>query len=139
MNYKRAVYFALFLYVVFLVLIMGMQALTGSFVMGLREYIGMWILSIPVVLVLAKWYFKLDAPTTKKGFMLGIIALVVGAILDLLIIGISAPRVGMTFSEMYKIFYTDWRFYVAVVEILALCTFAGFEFDGTYTKKPRVI
>ena len=135
MNYKRAVSFALVLYAIFLSLGMATQAVNGTFVMGLKQYIFWWIVSIPIVLVLAKWYFKLDAPTTKKGFMLGIIALVVGAILDLLVIGISAPRVGMTFSEMYKIFYTDWRFYVGVIEILALCTFAGFEFDATYTKK----
>lgn len=135
MNYKRALSFALILYVVFFVLMMGAQTATGSFVFGLKEYIGMWVITIPIVLILAKWYFKLDAPTTKKGFMLGIIALIVGAILDVLIIGISAPRFGMTFSEMYNIFYTDWKFYVAVIEILALCTFAGFEFDATYTKK----
>ncbi len=103
--------------------------------MGLKEYIGMWIVSVPIVLVLAKWYFKMEAPTTKKGFMLGVIALVIGAILDVVVLSILAPRLETTFSELYKVFYTDWKFYLAAFEILALTTFAGFEFDATYTKK----
>lgn len=135
MNYKRALGFAILLYVVLFILMVGIQQIAGSFVLGLREYIALWIISIPIVLFFAKWYFKMDTPSTAKGFKLGIIALIIGAVLDAGLIYISAPTMDMTFSELYGIFYTDWKFYIAVAEILALTTFAGFEFDATYTKK----
>ncbi|MBI4993261.1 MAG: hypothetical protein HZC26_03980 [Candidatus Magasanikbacteria bacterium] len=87
-----------------------------------------WILEIPVVLLLAKWYFKADPPTAKKGFLLGLIGLVVSMTLDAVI---TVPL----FVKSYAAFYGSWQLWVGLVEILILCVLAGWEFDKTFTKQ----
>ena len=87
-----------------------------------------WIVEIPVVLLLSKWYFKADPPTVKKGFLLGIVGLAVSMALDAII---TVPL----FVKSYAVFYGSWQLWVGLVEILALCILAGWEFDKTFTKQ----
>jgi len=102
--------------------------------MSLSGYGLFWVINIPVVLGLCKWYFKMEAPTLNKGFMLGVFALIVGVLLDAILLSISSSAASVPFQQMAMELYGDWRFYVALAEVLLLTTYAGFEFDGTYTK-----
>ena len=94
----------------------------------LRIMSAWWIVEIPVVLLLSKWYFKADPPTVKKGFLLGIVGLAVSMALDAII---TVPL----FVKSYAVFYGSWQLWVGLVEILALCVLAGWEFDKTFTKQ----
>ena len=87
-----------------------------------------WILLIPLALLLSKWYFKTDPPTAKKGFILGLVGLVVGNILDLII---TVPL----FVKSYEVYYTNVFIYVGFLELLVITTYAGYEFDSTFTKR----
>lgn len=134
MNYKRAVGIAILLY------------LSSFFLYGLsffipflsepnslNSYIFFWLLNIPLVLLFAKWFFKKISPTTKRGFQFGLIIIAVAFALDgLAILGTYAAGESL---EEFAALYTDWKFYVSVLEIIALATFAGWEFDGTHSKK----
>ena len=138
MNIKRAIGFAFLLYIssfiVFtataIILGIDLESLEGMSTMG---YVIGWVLYIPIVLLLAKWYFKKDPPTLKKGFWLGVIAITTSLLFD----GVSV--LGTYFAgESLDIFvrmYSSWEFYVSVVWVILLCTFAGFEFDKTFTKQ----
>ena len=135
MNYKRALWFALLFYVFSFVVLALIQIVSGASVFGLREYAVFWVLAIPLILLLCKWYFRADAPSLKKGFMLGILALVVGFFLDLLVMAFISSYVGSSFKDLFLQFYADSKFYLSLLEIIALTSFAGFEFDATYTNR----
>ena len=94
----------------------------------LMQFIIFWVLLIPIVLLLCKWYFKMDAPNLKKGIVLGIVLLFVALGLDVII---TVPL----FVKSYSVFFGDWMMYIGYVEILLLSIYAGFEFDGTFTKE----
>ncbi|MBI5222403.1 MAG: hypothetical protein HY980_02815 [Candidatus Magasanikbacteria bacterium] len=94
----------------------------------LRVMVVWWILEIPVVFLLAKWYFKADPPTIKKGLLLGLIGLVVSMALDAVI---TVPL----FVKSYAAFYGDWKVWFGLIEVLILCVLAGGEFDKTFTKQ----
>ena len=91
------------------------------------QYLILWVLLVPTVLFLAKWYFHMDEPTTKKGFLLGIMALVIGLILDSII---TVPF----FVKSYSVYFSNSYLYIGLLEVLLLTTYAGYEFDSTYTK-----
>jgi len=129
MNIKRSLGFALLVYVFSFIAYMAIQLGFNVEEFALREYIVFWIVLVPVVLLSAKWYFKMDAPTTKKGFMLGIDVIVVGIILDVIM-----AFAGGSAQETLSMMYQNWMFIASLGEVLLLTTFAGFEFDGTYTK-----
>ncbi len=128
MNYKRAIVFGLMLWLaIFIVLSLLM------FIPVLKESnwavnIVFWILLVPMVLLLSKWYFKQEPPTVKKGLVLGIIALSVSIVLDILI---TVPF----FVGSFAVFFGDWMLWAAMFEILLLTVFAGMEFDATFSKK----
>ena len=130
MNYKRALGFGALLWIFVFVAISILMFIPGLKDNQLRIQIAWWILEIPIVLFMAKWYFKADTPTAKKGFLLGVVGLVVGNILDMVI---TVPL----FVGSYVEFYGSWMLYVGFVLLPALTTFAGWEFDGTYTKEGK--
>ena len=74
----------------------------------LRVMATWWVVEIPVVLLLAKWYFKLDPPTIKKGFLLGLVGIVVSMVLDAVI---TVPL----FVKSYPAFYGSWQLWVGLV------------------------
>ncbi len=133
MNIVRALLFSVMLYATSFV-VYALSSFIGSpDDPTLGQYILFWVLNIPLILLLAKWYFKVEAPTYLHGLYLGIIAVIVAFLFDG--VSIFATAAAGKSIDVFKSMYTDWKFYVTVVEILALCTFAGFEFDKTYTKK----
>jgi len=133
MNYKRAIGFGVISWVFIFVLISILIFVPLLKEKGILMYIAYWILFIPLILLLAKWYFKKDSPTFKKGFLLGIIGLFVGSVLDLLI---TIPLfISQQSEHPFVDFYTDWRLYIGFLLFLILTTYAGYEFDRTYTER----
>ena len=135
MNIKRAILFSIMLYLASFVgffvvqLLPGEQSLTE--VPSLLSFIVGWVINIPIVMLLAKWYFKKVLPTAKNGLQLGIVAIVVSLVLDGM--SIMATLAAGQSIDVFTALYRDWKFYVTVIEILLLTTFAGFEFDATDT------
>ncbi|HAZ28906.1 MAG TPA: hypothetical protein DCY48_03995 [Candidatus Magasanikbacteria bacterium] len=129
-NLKRAIGFGILLWVFIFVVISILMFLPGLKDNETRIYFGWWLAEIPVVFLTAKWYFKQDPPSIQKGIMLGIVAIIVGSLLDSLI---TVPL----FVHSYAEFFGDWRLYVGLLEMLVLTTAAGFEYDRTYTKREQ--
>lgn len=129
MNLKRAIGFAVLLWIIIFVVISIVMFLSWFKDHNLRIQVAWWILEIPIVLVWAKMYFKADPPTWKKGLYLGLIALIVGTILDTII---TVPL----FIKSYSMYFGSWTLYAGFVEMLVLTTLAGGEFDKTFTKQP---
>lgn len=133
MNYKRAISFAVILYIFsmllgFISLGLGWATPTEY---SLQAFTLTWVVYIPAILFLAKWFFKRVAPTTQRGFQLGLITIFVSVCLDLFFIAATAAAgqpIG-AFAEMYA----SWEFYATIGLVLVLTTFAGYEFDKTYT------
>ncbi len=140
MNFKRALGFAFVLYIVsflgfFVTLLLpGEQSLTE--VPPLATFVIGWIINIPVVLLLAKWYFKKVTPTAKAGFQLGVITIAFSLLLD----GISIVGTYMAGQPLdtFAMLYSDWKLYATVIEIILLTTYAGYEFDATYTAPTKI-
>ena len=135
MNIQRAIGFALGLFIlasfVFFIAMLAFGEVSLSVIPSFGVFIVGWIALIPCVLVLAKWYFKQVPPTAKTGLTLGLITLALGLLLD----GV-ALLVMIVLNQSIEIFgalYTDWKVYVIVLEVLLLTTYAGYEFDATYT------
>ena len=131
MNYKRAFATGIMLWVFIFMAISILMFVPILLDKTLTQFIIFWILLIPAVLLLGKWYFKMDAPSLKKGFILGIILLFTVIVLDVII---TVPL----FVKSYTVFFRDWMIYVEYSEILLLCIYAGFEFDRTYTKREKI-
>ncbi len=127
MNLKRALVFGVLVWIVAFVVILILMFTPWFKESQLRIQIGWWVLEIPAVLLLAKWYFKMGLPTAKKGFLLGVIGLLTGTVLDMVI---TVPL----FVKSYAVFYSNIWMYVGFVLMLLLTTYAGYEFDGTYSK-----
>ncbi|MFA4830671.1 MAG: hypothetical protein WC862_03605 [Patescibacteria group bacterium] len=134
-NIKRALGFGVLLWVFIFVIwsvIMFVPVLKGRLAV---QYVIELAVMIPLVLLLAKWYFKQDPPSVKKGLLLGILSLFVMAVLDLtitlpLFVG---PQAG-GYTAGLKQFYGSWQMWVSFAWFLILCVFAGWEFDRTFTK-----
>lgn len=129
MKIKRALGFGLILWIAAFMIISIFMFLPWFKESQMRVQIAWWVLEIPVVLLAAKWYFKVDPPTIKKGFLLGVIGLVSGAVLDMII---TVPLFAKT---SYAEFFGDWKMWVGYAIVLLLTIFAGFEFDKTFTKR----
>ncbi|MFA6427454.1 MAG: hypothetical protein WCW16_03345 [Candidatus Magasanikbacteria bacterium] len=131
MNFKRAIGYGVILWIFIFVEFSIVMFLPWFKDHTTAQYVANWVLLIPIVLLCAKWYFKAEIPTTKKGLLLGIIGLIVGTILDVVI---TIPF----FVKSYSMYYGNWLMYVGFVEGILLATFAGYEFDGTYSKRENV-
>ncbi|MCB9798165.1 hypothetical protein H6758_00385 [Candidatus Nomurabacteria bacterium] len=132
MNYSRALgagfifYIVLSLLAIILMEFAGLDWSEGAF------HIFMAILSIPIVLASAKWHFKNDSPPTPgKGAMLGLVAIIVSIVADLLL------RVPNQTAGSVAAFFADWRLLAEYILIFLLFTYAGFEFDDTYTSESK--
>ena len=69
--------------------------------------------------------------------MLGVFALIVGAILDMIITIplFIAPQIAGTYMEGLQHFYGAWEMWVGYVWLLILMAYSAWEFDRTYTKR----
>lgn len=134
MNLKRALTFGVILYVIYLLAHGILAAATGRsfffFSHSTATFVGLWLLNIPLVLYLCKWYFKQVPPTTKSGLQLAVSTMLAFVVFDGILFALSSSLVkGIDLS----VAYTDWRYYATAIEVFLLVVFAGFEFDGTYT------
>ena len=91
------------------------------------QYLILWVLLVPFVLFLTKWYFHMDEPTTKKGFLLGVFVIMTGLALDSII---TVPL----FVKSYGVYFSNVYLFIGLAEVVLLTTYAGYEFDATYTK-----
>ncbi len=123
MKYLRAVGFGVMLWVGIFVIISILMFTPGIKDHPIVLHIIYYVLFIPLVLLLAKWYFRGTMPTARQGFLLGLIGLAIGTLLDL---AITVPF----FIHSYRDFYTDVYLYIGYAEVLLLATLAGAEFDG---------
>lgn len=131
MNIKRALGFSVLLYLASFIVYGIIQVVPALEFPSFSGYLVLWVLNIPIVLLLAKWYFKSVAPTAKRGLALGVLAIFVAVVFDGIFALIAhASGVGM---DEFASMYTDWKFYCTIVEVLFLTSYAGFEFDGTYS------
>lgn len=131
MNIKRALGFGTMLWIVAF-MVMSIVMFTPWFRDDIiRTNVAWWVLEIPAVLLLAKWFFKEVEPTMKNGARLGIISIIVGVALDMII---TVPL----FVKSYAVMYSDWKVYVGLLLAWVLCIYAGYEFDATYTKPASI-
>jgi len=135
MNYKRAIGFALMVYVTTLVLSFAMMPFIqfdpAATTWPMAAWVFNWIVYIPVFLLFAKWFFKKVTPTAKHGLILGVVTILVSVIIDGLFLG-GGMLAGQDTGQLIGM-YTDWRFYVTILEVVVLTTFAGVEFDATHS------
>ena len=127
MNLKRVFEYSVLLWIIIFAIISIVMFLPWFKDSQLRVQIAWWVLEIPVVLIWAKMYFKVGTLTWKKGLHLGLVALVVGTILDMII---TVPL----FVRSYTTYFGSWTLYVGYLELLVLTTLAGGEFDATFSK-----
>lgn len=127
MKYTRGLLFGLFLWTFIFIILSIFMFAPGIKDQVFFQYLILWVLLIPFVLFIAKWYFHTDEPTTKKGVILGVAALVVYIVLDNIVI---VPL----FIKSYSIYFSNIYLYISMFEVLLLTTYAGYEFDATYTK-----
>jgi len=134
LNIKRAIIFALALYLVGAVLFTLLYWIFGVSLDTLPKdiptmlYVVTWIIMIPLVLVCSKWYFKRLPPTFVRGIVLGVVAVVLMNIFDIFLVVVSGMGVDMLLE-----LYTDWRWFFTNIFVIALVAYAGFEFDQTFT------
>ena len=134
MNIKRSILFGVLLWAIIFVvlsLLMFTPFLAGKVLLW---HIVFWVLLVPIVLGLCKWYFKENPPTMKKGVLLGVAALVIGIVLDM---ALTMPLFILPQGGSYVAFYSDRMLYFGMAEVLILTTFAGVEFDATYSKPEK--
>lgn len=132
MRYKRAIQYGIMLWVlIFFIfsLILFLPFLRGR---DLVQHIIFWVTLIPIVSFLAKWYFKAEEPTWRRGLALGVVAILVATVFDLSFIHFFFPG---TYQDFLRAFYGNWKLYVGLVEVVFLCVLSGLEFDATFSKR----
>ncbi|MBT4153572.1 MAG: hypothetical protein HOE53_02890 [Candidatus Magasanikbacteria bacterium] len=125
----RGLIFGLLVFVKAAVIVAIEHAISAGFALTTAGFIVNALLLIPITMILAKWYFKAVKPTTLRGL---------GLALDILIVSVLGAWVlemtGMVPADMTQTLFSSWIGYASVAWILLLCVYAGFEFDGTYSK-----
>ena len=128
MNIKRGLLFGLLFWIFVFVAVSILIFLPWVKDSALRVNIIWYIIEIPIVLILAKWYFKQRKPTIKEGFLVGLVVLITGSVLDAII------TVPLFIGGDYGKFFGDWMLYIGYAELLILTTVSGWEFDGPVAK-----
>ncbi len=137
LHFKRALGFSLLFYLASFVLFALMSVAFGTSLdtapnnVPVFQYVTYLLVLIPAILVCAKWYFRKFQPSTRRGLLLGIVALVISFALDQILVVVSMPREEGV--KMLSSIYTDWKFYTTMVILIGTATYTGFEFDRTYT------
>ena len=94
------------------------------------------------MLLLSKWYFRTsEVPTAKEGALVGLTSIAFIVATSLLIFLLLLQRnLGdesllslWLFSGMPLLLFTQFTSWSIAVLILLTTTYAGYEFDGTYT------
>ncbi|MBU0596971.1 hypothetical protein KJ641_00680 [Patescibacteria group bacterium] len=137
MNIKRSLGFSVLLWVFIFVIWSIIIFVPGLKDKMMYQYIVYWVLMIPLVIVLTKWYYKQESISIKKALKLGVFALIVGAILDMIITIplYIVPQIAGTYMEGLQHFYSQWEMWVGFAWLLILMAYSAWEFDRTYTKR----
>lgn len=135
MDTKRAIQFGVMYYVASFILYAIMYQFSYFEAHSTAALIVFILINIPLLLLFAKWYFKADTPTAKKGFLIGVAALVIGALLDYVLYYAGLQPTDRPFGIEITSFYMSPVVWGMLVGFLLLTTYAGYEFDATYTKK----
>ena len=140
MNYKRALLFGLYVYLTSFIIFGLLSVLPWFSISAGQEasmglYLINWIVTIPLILLWAKWYFHQEEISVRNGFIIGLIAILVGLFFDGVFYALTIAAGEST--EIFDSMYTDWKFYVSILEVILLTTYAGFEFDSTFTAVPK--
>lgn len=132
-NLKRAIGYALLVYITSSIVFALAATLLGASLEApsLGAYVIYWLGTIVLMLLFAKWYFKVVEPTTKSGLYLGLATIAVSICIDLL--SIAGAIATDNSIEMFASLYGSWQFYTTIIIVLLTTTYAGFEFDSTYT------
>jgi len=93
----------------------------------------MWLVNIPLIFFLGKWYFRNVSPTVQHGLQLGVVAIGVALLCDALLAFVTV--VAGQPVDAFVALYTDWKLYATIFEIILLTTYMGYEFDGTFTDR----
>lgn len=133
MSYKRAIVFGIYLWIAVFAIFSFFLFLPLTKDSALAQSIGLWAFLIPTVLLLSKWYFRKNEPSALHGLGLGVVALVVGIVLDLLITIPFFLAQESSYNAGLKELFGNWFLYIGFAEVLLLTTFAGWEFDATFT------
>lgn len=136
-NVLRAFAFAVILYIATFILFAAVLFACGVTIGTAPDQIPVFVhviylaLTIPLILMLAKWYFRKFQPSFSRGVFLGVYTLVVFYVFDIgmLFLGLSLDEVVSLLYEMIR----DWKFYALTVVVLGTTAYAGFEYDRTYT------
>ena len=128
MNIKRGILFGVIFWVLIFIIISILMFLPWVKDSSVRINMIWYVLEIPVILLLAKWYFKQKKPSLKEWFLIGITALIIGTVLDMII------TVPIFLKGNYAQFYGDWMLYIGYVEVVVIATISGWEFDGPVAK-----
>lgn len=132
MHLSRAIRFGIYVYISSFVTFGIVSLLPGMNDGSFAAYAAQWILTVIVLVLFAKWYFRKVNPTTKQGLYLGLVTIAVGLVIDaMFIVGIRA--VGGSLDVFWDM-YTDWKFYVSIGLVLCICTYLGYEFDTTFVE-----
>ncbi|PIR04090.1 MAG: hypothetical protein COV59_02810 [Candidatus Magasanikbacteria bacterium CG11_big_fil_rev_8_21_14_0_20_39_34] len=129
MNYTRALLTSIMFYIGIAVIAILLMEF-GHFTNESNLFHAIFtLLSIPLVLLAAKWYFHKDSPpTAKKGLGLGIIVFAWVIIFDIIF------RVPQQMSGSIVAYYSDWKLLGEYLFDILLFAYAGFEFDDVYTQ-----
>ncbi len=125
----RGIIFGLGVFIKAAIIVAIEHALSRGFAFTTIGVIINAILLVPIILIFAKWYFKAATPSTVRGILLGCYAIGI-SLLGMSVLG----EVGLIPVDATATLFSTWTGYASVAWIFLLCLYAGFEFDGTYSK-----
>jgi CDP-diglyceride synthetase len=130
MNIKRMLLTGLMLFIDIILILSLFIYIPVLNTKPLIQNIIFFVLMVPLVLLSAKWYFKVNPPTVTKGLILGTVVLLVVLVLGSL--------VSFNCFGNYCQFFSVWNVVFSFFEILVLFVYAGWEFDSTFTNPDLV-
>ncbi len=136
MNIKRAIGFGIITWILIL-LFWSIVTFSPPLKDGRLDYILFWIALIPIVIISAKWYFRVDESSWQKGLALGVVGLVTVIVLDIIVtipLFFPAPQL----INPYLYFFSDFKLYIGFIWYIILTTYSGSEFDLTFTRGGEV-
>ncbi len=139
MNIKRALVFSVYLYLSTFVIFGVLNFIPGLYLyvdgqMTNMAFILSAVINIFLVLFLSKWYFRKAKLNVVNGLNLGVFAILVALGFDAILYCIAINYLSSG-DDMFKALYSDWRLYASMAEIILLTTYAGSEFDATFTSR----
>jgi hypothetical protein len=124
MDIKKTIIFSLGVWL-FLTILFYILNLIPVLEKNIYFFTVVWVFLIIKLFFLSKWYFRKTTINIKNGFILGLISSLVSAIL-IYFVSFNLLDLKIENESLYLS--------VTFLEILLFCTYAGFEFDKTFTE-----